>query len=214
MPRKTPEIAKTDRRCGPEETAPANAPRPPPRREPTQAAPQEIGPNGCRAEQNGDRPGLVIVESPKKAKSIGKFLGSAYIVKASMGHVRDFPKRKLGLEVAGLQALVRSGTGQERDHRRPEAHRGQAGWSIWRPTPTAKAKPSPGICSRRSTCAMTAFGASRSTRSPSGPSRMHSASPARSTWRWSMPSRRGGSLTALWATSSARYYGRKWVPAI
>ena len=51
-------------------------------------------------EQNGDRPGLVIVESPKKATSIGKFLGSAYIVKASMGHVRDLPKRKLGLEVA------------------------------------------------------------------------------------------------------------------
>ena len=52
------------------------------------------------AEQNGDRPGLVIVESPKKATSIGKFLGSDYIVKASMGHVRDLPKRKLGLEVA------------------------------------------------------------------------------------------------------------------
>jgi DNA topoisomerase-1 len=51
------------------------------------------------AEPQGDR-ALVIVESPKKAKSIHKFLGSGYVVKASMGHVRDLPKRKLGLDVA------------------------------------------------------------------------------------------------------------------
>lgn len=43
---------------------------------------------------------LVIVESPAKARTISKFLGSGYIVKASMGHVRDLPKSKIGVDVA------------------------------------------------------------------------------------------------------------------
>ena len=42
---------------------------------------------------------LVIVESPAKAKTIGKYLGPDYEVKASMGHVRDLPKSKLGVDV-------------------------------------------------------------------------------------------------------------------
>ena len=47
---------------------------------------------------------LVIVESPAKAKTIGKYLGPGYEVKASMGHVRDLPKSKLGVDVeAGFQ---------------------------------------------------------------------------------------------------------------
>ncbi|GED29002.1 type I DNA topoisomerase [Brevibacillus centrosporus] len=43
---------------------------------------------------------LVIVESPAKAKTIGKYLGSKYIVKASMGHVRDLPKSQTGVDVS------------------------------------------------------------------------------------------------------------------
>lgn len=41
---------------------------------------------------------MVIVESPAKAKSIGKFLGSRYFVKASMGHLRDLPKSQFGVD--------------------------------------------------------------------------------------------------------------------
>ena len=42
---------------------------------------------------------LVIVESPAKAKTIGKYLGPDYVVKASMGHLRDLPKSTLGVDV-------------------------------------------------------------------------------------------------------------------
>ena len=42
---------------------------------------------------------VVIVESPAKAKTIGRFLGRDYIVKASMGHVRDLPEGTLGVSV-------------------------------------------------------------------------------------------------------------------
>ena len=42
---------------------------------------------------------LVVVESPAKAKTIGKYLGANYIVKASVGHVRDLPKSKIGVDL-------------------------------------------------------------------------------------------------------------------
>ena len=44
---------------------------------------------------------LVIVESPSKAKTIGKYLGDSYVVKASMGHLRDLPKSTMGVDLSG-----------------------------------------------------------------------------------------------------------------
>ena len=61
---------------------------------------------------------LVIVESPSKAKTIGRYLGPDYVVKASMGHLRDLPKSKMGVDlehdftpqyipVRGKEALIK-----------------------------------------------------------------------------------------------------------
>ena len=43
--------------------------------------------------------GLVIVESPTKAKTIQKYLGSGYEVEASLGHIKDLPKKSLGVDL-------------------------------------------------------------------------------------------------------------------
>lgn len=53
---------------------------------------------------------LVIVESPAKAKTINKYLGRNYTVKASLGHVKDLPKKSIGIVLPG------DGTGKKREN--------------------------------------------------------------------------------------------------
>ncbi|MFN2230647.1 MAG: toprim domain-containing protein, partial [Anaerolineae bacterium] len=45
------------------------------------------------------KPKMVIVESPAKARTVGRFLGKGYIVKASVGHVRDLPSNRMGVDI-------------------------------------------------------------------------------------------------------------------
>ena len=67
---------------------------------------------------------LVIVESPAKARTIGKFLGRGYKVEASHGHVRDLPKSQIGVDIENSfepRYITIRGRGEILDRIRKEA---------------------------------------------------------------------------------------------
>ena len=84
---------------------------------------------------------LVIVESPSKAKTIGKYLGPDYQVKASMGHLRDLPKSTLSVDIEHDFEPEYQPLKGKVDRRPPR----KARISTSQLTRTARAKPSRGI---------------------------------------------------------------------
>ena len=95
---------------------------------------------------------LVIVESPAKAKTINKYLGRDYKVIASMGHVRDLPKSKLGVDVdaefAPEYVVIPDRAKVIKELK--DAAKARRRRSTSRPTRTAKARPSAGTWPRSS----------------------------------------------------------------
>ncbi len=70
------------------------------RAKPDDETPEEDSPeDAAEAAPKGRGKSLVIVESPAKARTINKYLGSDYVVRASMGHIRDLPKGKFGIDI-------------------------------------------------------------------------------------------------------------------
>ena len=110
----------------------------------------ETRPPKTRAPARGAAAFLVIVESPAKAKTLEKFLGKDYRVLASYGHVRDLPKKGLGVDRANdYEPTYEVLPGKEKTLGGAEEGGARARTpSTSPPTRTARARPSPGTCAR------------------------------------------------------------------
>ena len=89
---------------------------------------------------------LVIVESPSKAKTIGKYLGPGFTVKASMGHLRDLPKSTMGVEIENnFKPEYREVPGKEQIIAELRQAAEKADTVYLATDPDRRGKPSPGI---------------------------------------------------------------------
>jgi hypothetical protein len=152
---------------------------------------------------------LVIVESPAKVRTIKKYLGNDYNVAATIGHIKDLPRREMGIDVdngfapeyttipgkqAVIQALKKAAGAADDIYLAPDPDReGEA--IAWHTAEVLKKK-------GRST-------ASCFTSSPRTASGGPSPRPRTSTVTSTKPSRRAGSSTGWWGTRCRRCCGAR-----
>ena len=154
--------------------------------------------------------GLVIVESPAKAKTIQKYLGKGFTVEASLGHVKDLPKSTLGVDIAnGFATDYVVIPGKEKVVAKLKKLAASADSIYLAPDPDregeaiaahlafelddngkGKKRKKPKSSRRARKRLRRGFNASPSTKSPSAPCRLRSSIPAPSIRTWSMRKRR------------------------
>ena len=153
---------------------------------------------------------LVIVESPAKAKTIGKFLGRGYKVEASQGHVRDLPKSQIGVDVDNNfepKYITIRGRGEVLERIRKDAKGAKQVILATDPDREGEAISwhLAGILGidPDSACRVEFNEITEKT------VKAAVKKPRRSTWIWWTRSRRAACWTGWWATRSARCCGRR-----
>ena len=145
---------------------------------------------------------LVIVESPAKAKTIGKYLGDDYEVTASMGHIRDLPASQLGIDVEhGYTPQYISIKGKEKLIKELKSKAKHADGVLLATDPDREGE------------AISWHLANILGLDPHEPNRVTFDEIAPSMRICSTPSRRAACWTVWWATSSARFCGARCAAA-
>jgi DNA topoisomerase-1 len=139
---------------------------------------------------------LVVVESPAKARTIGRFLGKEYKVVASVGHVRDLLKSRLSVDVDNNFEPTYRIPNDKRDVVKEIKKLGAEAEEIYLATDLD-----------REGEAIAWHLMESADLEPEFPIRKHS------TWTWWTPSKAAGLWTVWWAFRSAPYYGRRSVEA-
>lgn len=154
---------------------------------------------------------LIIVESPKKARTLGSFAGTGYRVIATMGHVRDLPGKRLGVDVGNgfapeYEVLDRA----KRTLASIRVRLAVPSSSCWRLTLTVKVRQSRGMSPRHWGCPLGGLLGSCSMRSVSAPCARRWQRLGRLTSHLWMPNKRDVCLIVWSGTGSARFCGVRW----